>query len=264
MTKYHLPAFRPSVFCPEYQVVYDAFGTKPDTIYTTYQNTLVKSLVDAGYWVRMDLFYVFANNNEANSLINWINPGTFNCTNVHSTAFVAWQGFHSDGTNDYLNTNYNPETEATHFSQNSATGFIYLRDVPTETKYQFGSSDGTDMFTMVADETGYNSRVRTNSSNANWTGWAGAQPAGPWAITRTGASKSCTYRNDDHEDGTEASTDVPGYDIYIGCYNNAGTAAGFATNEFSIFIVMDGITDADFAGIKTIIKTYMDALGKGV
>ena len=51
-------------YCPEYQAVYDAkdaAGMPPDVTNAGYQNTMVKALVDGGYWTdRMEWFYVGA------------------------------------------------------------------------------------------------------------------------------------------------------------------------------------------------------------
>lgn len=67
-----------------------------------------------------DCFWVFATNNDANSLINWAQPGTYNCTIVGSTGTAAttvrftpdsgWRNNAAEaGTpTSYINTNYNP------------------------------------------------------------------------------------------------------------------------------------------------------------
>ena len=86
-------------FYDEYDPIYAAFTTKPSSTIAAYQEALVYSLdtLDfaggASVWDRMDVFYVFANNIEANALINWVNPGTFDADNVSSTSFTAYEGF---------------------------------------------------------------------------------------------------------------------------------------------------------------------------
>jgi hypothetical protein len=83
-------------------------------------NRLIRSLKVAGVWPKMDGLYLFAAHAESAALINWKNPGTFNGTNVSSTAFTADRGFTGDGAADHIATGFNPSTAGGAYAQDDA------------------------------------------------------------------------------------------------------------------------------------------------
>ena len=117
-------------YCTEYQVVYDAFNSKPEESVANAQNTMVQTLVDASLWGgRLDLFYVLANDASDNALINWLNPGTNNLTRVGSSLpFVAYEGFTGKADSaSWLNSGWNPKTAGGHFELNNCHLGTYQR-----------------------------------------------------------------------------------------------------------------------------------------
>lgn len=55
-----------------------------------------------------DCFYMFAAPTEADSLVNWAQPGTYNCTKTGSIVFVSNRGWRNGIAGSYLNSNFNP------------------------------------------------------------------------------------------------------------------------------------------------------------
>ena len=72
----------PSIYISQYQDVYDAFTTKPSGADAALQNTMVTSLVGDGVWAKLDVLHIYAiqSGTESDTLINWLNPGTFDGT----------------------------------------------------------------------------------------------------------------------------------------------------------------------------------------
>ena len=114
-------------FCDEYTAVYNNMTDKPDATNAAYQNTMVEALVDGGYWARMDLFYCMAQAYEDEAKLNWVNPGTYDLTEVGagSLTWTQYEGFISDGTN-YLNTGWIPSTHAVNAGQDDITMGAYI------------------------------------------------------------------------------------------------------------------------------------------
>ena len=134
-------------FCLQYQAVYDAFPSKPDAAYAQQQDIMVRALVAAGIWAKLDVFYVFAQNARDSALVNWVNPGTFNAIEVNGLInFVQWQGYTGNGVNQYLRTQYNPQLHATNYLQNSASFGVYIRDNINENTIDIGYRGVSDSY----------------------------------------------------------------------------------------------------------------------
>jgi hypothetical protein len=104
-----------SGFYPEYQAVLDYATTQGFTLPSAQeqidQNQIVMSLVDAGTWADLDIFYVFAGDGDSDfAKINWKNPGTHDATIVGTVNYLPNQGFQGDGVTGAINTNWNPST----------------------------------------------------------------------------------------------------------------------------------------------------------
>ena len=99
--------------------------TLPDGIQQIAGDLLIRELKVAGVWDKLDVFYVFATNNSALATLNWINPSAHRATLHSSPTFVAKKGFEGDGSSSYLSLNYNPSTNATNYTQNSASIGLY-------------------------------------------------------------------------------------------------------------------------------------------
>ena len=101
-----------------------------------------EGLVDAGFWTRMDLFYVFGvhTNDAGEALINWVDPGTFDGTAVNSPTFTIYDGFAGDGSTSYVDSNFNLLSDGTNYIQDDASVGIYLRtDQQEDSKFAFGA-----------------------------------------------------------------------------------------------------------------------------
>ena len=99
--------------CAQYQAVYDYLTTKPSDAIAANQEIMCCTLVDAGIWQTRDLFYLLGQTTDGagESLVNWVTPGTYNCTLVNVPTFVALEGWTGTGAaNGCLTTNYNPTT----------------------------------------------------------------------------------------------------------------------------------------------------------
>ena len=245
-------------FCSEFMTVYNAFGTKPTDEYAGYMDTMVSDLVSGGYWDRMDLFYVFANNIEANALINWVNPGTFDADNVSSTSFTAYEGFTGDGSEDYISTNYNPSSDNTNYTLDNATVGIYLPISQAEqSKYVFLATDGTNLLGLIPRQTAGNYVAFINSSLSMGGTFAASEGSGLWILTRTASNVCVLYRDNTLiEQESDASSSLPNAEL--GVLGNIG--ATYTTHQVSIFFVMNGVTAEEVSAITTIINTYIAAL----
>lgn len=121
----------------EYQAILDkatALGyTLPSEAVRTKQNTLLASMKADGVWAKLDVFYVFAvdNNASAFATLNWKNPNANQSTLVSSPTFVSNGGFQGNGTSSYIDTNFNPATQGVQYTQDNASRYFFTHAIST-------------------------------------------------------------------------------------------------------------------------------------
>lgn len=252
-------------FCAEYDTVFAAMTTKPSTAIAISQNAMVDSLVQKGYWERMDQLLIFATevNTGSEALINWISPGTYDADNVDATAWTTLEGYTGDGTADYISTNLNPgDGGSYHYTLDDATIGIYLRTDLTESLSVCGSNYDTNRSSLAPRYTDNQYFIRVNQNASGLLSGVAGATTGLHAITRTASDAVSYYRNGGLvKTDTDASSAIPNMELYVLRMNGAGF---FSAHQVSIYFVMDGIDSTDAAALNTIFETYMDALGTGV
>jgi len=251
-------------YSAQYQTVYDSFSSKPSDEIAAYQNAMVTDLVDEGLWTRMDLFYLLANDASDNALINWVNPGTFNCTqDASAVIFDAYEGFTFNGYN-YLNTNYSPSEDFSNLTANSATLGVYSRTEFNDAYAAIGIRNSsplrrTILFPRYSESIyGY-----INSNTVHIT--ANTTSLGLSIATRTGEAIVENYQNGESFGAGDASVvSSPEGAMFIGAYSYNGSHTSGLQGQLSLAFAMDGISDADASTLNTTIETYMFNIGAGV
>ena len=113
----------------------DSLGyTIPSAELQGQQNAIIQGFLDVGLWDNMDTFYVFINNDpslEQFSRLNWITPSAHTITTTGTTDYGV-SGYTFNGTDQYLNTNYTPSTDAENYTIASCSRFIYKCDADTD------------------------------------------------------------------------------------------------------------------------------------
>lgn len=248
-------------YCSQYQSVYDAMTTKPST-YAGAQNTMVKGLVDDGVWAKLDVFYVFAvhTNGGSEALINWKNPGTYNATAANSPTFTADQGF-AGGTNEYIDTNWNPTSHGSNYTQNSASAFIYSRTNVDENRKCFGINHTNDLYLEARRSNAAEIKINETGSGTG----ANTDSRGLFIVDRPSSTKQYLYRNGTEIiDDTDTSSGLPNLNVYVLAVAEAGGAAEFCTLQISMFGAGSALTSGDRSNLQSRFETYMDAMGTGV
>jgi hypothetical protein len=249
------PVETPDFTSEDYEAVYNAFATKPHADTADIFNDFVYSLDSAGFWDRIYYLNVYCGaTTEADAVINWVNPGTNDASAMNTPTFYRYRGFDFNGSNQYLNTNFNPNGVV---AQDDATAMIYVREDTQEAANVFSAYDGN-----------YFSMTPRNASNQ--VSWQINQTAGEaqtlaawngfWIISRRGSTESECYRNGTSVDtSTDVSTAVPNATFWVGRH-----ASAYGTRETSLFIVTDGVSDSEAANWNTIVTRLVTRLGIGI
>jgi len=249
-------------FISEYQDIYDAFTTKPNAAVASAQNTMVKSLVDLGVWALTDIFWLMGGhtNDNGESVLNWVNPGTFDGVVVNSPTFTALEGFTGDGLTTRIMTNYIPSINGINYKLNSASIFVYARkDTGTDLKALCGG-DTIPASQIITGSTFYSDINNANASiantNVNTKGFLGA--------SRTASNLIESYNNATKYTDVDVSTGVQNDELWVLARRGAGTGQFFTDNQISMFFVGGGLSEVQVTGFRAAFKAYMDSNGKGV
>ena len=258
-----------STYCSEYTVVYKKLvelGDVPDAVIAAQQDLMVRQEVAYVGWADVyDIKYVLAQqtNNGGGALINWINPGTFDATLVNAPAFASFEGFTGGGASVYINTNYNPATQAINYFKDSCGINIYIRNNVDENCRDFGSKNIDYITAEIRDGNVITYWINTTNSS----GVAGITDSrGLWCFQRENdAANQKVYRNDTLiRTEADASTNIPDANIFILCYNNGGIPQAFSTKQVSAFTIGNYLNASQRTISQSAIETLMDYNGKGV
>jgi hypothetical protein len=194
--------------------------TLPADSILIYGDSLITRAKANEWWSKLDIFMCLASpGSKQFALIDWVNPGgADDPAEIGTMTWTAGTGMTGGGsTSNYINTNYNPSSDAVNFSQNSASFGGWVTTV---------QSNGTGKYVYQQTSRNYylsdNTMVgtfRLNQSAGSTAGNASASLPGLVMGSRT-SSSSCTVH---HNNGTS--------------YDNTGssTSAVFADASFTIF-----------------------------
>lgn len=122
--------------------------TLPTSGQQALQSQLLQDLITAGIWDKLDTFAVFATDGSSDfALIDWKRLTQY--TAVNSPTFTTNQGFQGNGTSSYIDSNYNPKTQATNYSIDNASFGYYVRlydSAPSTAENLWGvTNDGNNL-----------------------------------------------------------------------------------------------------------------------
>ena len=249
-------------FCAEYQDIYNSFVTKPSDSIAIAQNKIVWSLVNAGVWTKLDIFYLFAQttNDDDEALVNWINPGTFDAILVNAPAFVALEGFSGNGTNARIDS-YNPTASAVNYALNSASYGIYVRTNVAENKDDCGALTGANRAYLETRSAGDGAVFSINDTTAS--GAASTDSRGMWIASRMPGPLKNLYRNGALHTaaGAVAATGIPDDEFeFLSC----SFLHGYCTKQESLGFLGGGLSVDEVIAITNAVETYMDSNLKGI
>lgn len=219
--------------------------TLPSSEQIAKQSNLISSLQAAGIWRLLDVFYIMNAGSQEYSTLNFKNPNVNQITLLNSPAWANNGGFTGNGTNSYLNTNFNPVTQGVNYTLDNASRIIWV-------KTDSGSLiDGITTSGNNRSTTILSTQQRINQGTTNLNASANLAGVGLKAINRTSNSNVDIFVNTTQLSRTAASSSVVSEDQFI---HRSGTVYG--TNEISIYGM-----GADLSSLNTqlynALNTYM-------
>lgn len=244
-------------FSPFSLVLFEAMEEEPNAARKVIIDTCIKALVAAGVWDLLDVFCVYAAHTSQAGLLNWKSPGTYDSTLTNAPAFTADQGFAGNGSNAFINTNFNPSTAvAANFVQDSAHVSFRSRAITMTMPVVGGlTGAGLNMYPRFNDGNFY---ARINDL-VDTGGFAVPSGVGWFMGNRSGALARQAYRNGASvgDYGDSASGPLNNENIWL--LNLANTA--FSDAQLSSMSIGGSLDSTKMAAFYAAELAYMQAIG---
>lgn len=236
----------------------------PDAIRQQLICDLVDGLITDNIWTnKLDCFWIKAMNSAANSLPNWINPGTHNLTVVNLIAglFTVDRGWTGNGVNGFLRTHYNPTVNAINYAQDDASIGVYSRTNIAEGSRGIGVRDANWTYLQIRTPTN-NFGGRINSGGTDEV--ANLDSRGFFMGIRMDNANQIFVKNRVMTSFARVSTGIPNLEFYILGMNEGGVPGRFTTRQYAAAFVGGGMTQTNVNNFTDRIETFMDAIGAGI
>jgi hypothetical protein len=245
-----------STYEAEAVTLFAAMSSQPDNTRKAHINTFIAALKTAGIWAKGDVLYC-AGHDEQASLLNWIDPGTFDGTASGSPTFTADEGW-AGASGKHVSTGYTPSTAGGNLTQNSCCVLAWA----------FGtlSSSSGGLFGSVAAVNGI-------SCFPNFIGEQFLSPQGAYdsagravgtsdhlyGFSRLNSSEAIAVSGATHETFSNTSTSLNASVIAFGRRGVAGETFA-ATNKYSMLFIGGGLSTGELTDFHTAAAAYMSGL----
>lgn len=252
-----------STYIAEYNSVYNLFVAKPSDADALIQNTMLKALVDGGYYAKAEFLDVFSAHGEAESLFNWRDPaGAHNPTVVNSPVWTQYEGFKGNVAGGrYGRTNFIPSVDKTVMSGQSVCYIIGLGDDVDEALWDFGVFDGSEYVGIVSRASNVAYFAINDGVTAATT--ANIDSKKHYAIGRNGFPAFDSYINLTRTAKSADYLAAATKELFFCGYNNNAVAAPCNKTVRYLF-VFSNLTEAEVLSVIIIMETYLDNYSKGL
>jgi hypothetical protein len=251
-----------AAYCPQARALFARLATQPAPARAAAYDAMIRALLVAGVWAKLDALYLLAAADAATALTNLKQSG-YGLTAVNSPSFVADRGYTGNGTTQYLDPSFTPSTAGGLFAQNSASLFWWIRTRnvgnPADGVGAYTGSGATASAFLFLSDPGVGMRLNSASAGDLGGGSTAAQ-AGLWAAARTGANDIAAYYNGAVEasSGGKASSGLPAVPMIVLGYK---ATTDLCKDEISAAGWGAGLDATEHAALYNAIHSYLQAVG---
>lgn len=221
----------------------------------TYINTFITAL--GTDFAEFDRLWIHGLANSIAARTSLANPTSTMITAVNSPTFTASQGYTGNGTNSYLNTNYNPVTNGVKYTLDSASIYVYSRTDLNAFKFDIGHTNATSYAVLDLRDGG--SFYRSINQVSLVSGITVANSLGLFSGIRLNVNDVRSYKNGVLllNNSTNSSTLINN-NMYVLALNNNGTSAFYSPRQLSVSAIGSGIIN------QSTFYTALQALGTSI
>lgn len=225
-----------------------------------------------GLYDTINALYIFALDSADDALLN-LKGTDYTATRENSMTFTAREGFTGNGTNMYIDTNFNPTAASGNYTQNSGTLGVYCRNNIAENSFSIGSqtsssSNRSYITPRWSDNVAY--AIVNGDGGVNYVSPTVTTSAGFMAVSRTTSTAIASYQNGSLLDSGNFTSQAPANaSFYIGAAHDLSNASGNSSsgetsNQLAAGVIASGWDATQHANFNTALEELLDVLGAGV
>ncbi len=219
---------------------------------------------DAGTWARTDDYWLLCAESSVQALTSLKQRRLATVTDAPT--FTTDRGYAFNGTTQYLDTGFIPDTHKVAMATNEARFSTYERTNVAANSYASGIINGTSIRFVCLPRSGTNTiQLAANTNSTNMVGTT-TDSRGLTSTSRTAAGVCSFYKNGSFVEtySPPLGSSLPTISLYIGGYNNAGVAAGFRASTLGFASIGASLTAAQELASYNAMQAYMTAIGANV
>jgi hypothetical protein len=232
-----------------------AYYTEPSYERIWMNDSLIRGLTADGVWQKMERFSVLAANDTNVMLMDWV---TRVKNNAAGSSFQIDRGFQSQS-NSFLNTSFNPTLDASVGLNNLSFGF-YTRSTNVGATWDMGVKSGSDYSILLCQFGGASTYWAVNQASLSSRA---SVISGFFSTSRSVSDSASIFRNGAYigaQTPVVSSALVNGV-MYLGAYNNGGTAASFTARRYAFYYISSALTASDVSNLYTRLYAYLNRIG---
>jgi hypothetical protein len=232
-----------------------AMTPAPDATRQTLITSTVDSLIAAGVWPKLDMFFITAAHAAQPALLDWCNPYAIGLIATNSPAFVIDRGYTGDGTTSGVQTTGRNVSTLTSFLQDSASMWAWSRTDGTGTGADFGTVGASNSFSIIRSASNNNTqRLNTNTTASV----ANAGAIGFFGMTRNNSADFQPYKNGAVLGGALAAVSAA---PFAGPFSLCKGQASFSVRQMAAGGCGGYLTPTEWLALYNAVAAYMTAVG---
>lgn len=232
------------------------FTTPPTDARKQIIDTCIKALIGTGLWSKLDCLYLAGADAQATQR-NW-KQDAFNLTTSGTVTFTADRGYAGNGTDGFLNTNFNPTATPGNYVQDSASAGVFNRTaaaLSNTSMADLGVVSGG--FVRVSPRVTGDLFVMRCNRAVNFSA-ASADGVGFFHTSRTAAPGYKGYKNgvEIGDAASAPSTGIPNDNITL-----LRDASLYSTHQLAAAFIGSGLTAQQGVDLYNAVLAYLQAVG---
>ena len=246
------------LFDADAQAFFNRVTAASGSLTTTEQdaiNTLVVQMKADGIWDSMKAIYPMVGASAAACSQN-LKSSSFTGTFSSGWTFAS-TGITPNGTSAYFDSAVNPSVS---LSQNSTHISYYTRTDVNASSYEIGAR--SSFFLDLAIRYG---GTTYGGVYSNETSFSDSDSFGFYKSNRIISTEQTVWKNGIKKATGLLSSNAPmNLNVYIGAYNNSGSASNFSVRECAFSSIGDGLTDTQASNFYTAVQAFQTTLSRQV
>jgi hypothetical protein len=240
-------------YSSQYQLVLDRAQTDGDTLPDAAQrikgDALMRTIVNSGFISEADILLIMANNGSSGfGNINWTNPANFKAAYVNAVTFTPNKGARPNGTDSYVETNFNPTTNGVHYTLNNAGRILHVSTAPTTGNRMEGFKTSISCRSLYLNSTLHTINGGTIAATQDLTGLTTK------AIFRSSSTNVKFFNGTTETDTTATSTGLANETFVLG-----RSSTVYSNTEISMYALTSNQA-AGYLAFRTAWLTYFNNL----